>query len=260
VLTHAVELAQSSWGNRLVAGYALGSLAHGGFSIHVSDVDLGLILGDPLDDRDAKEVDRLVIGVSGAPPADRLSVFWGSVATLSGAATGGRFPPIDLLDLVRHGRLICGRDVRAQLRTPTWRELVVSGARFALGRLSTPDVTTHLKHPASLAHADVKTLTKLVLFPVRLLFTARTGQVGMNDEAVEHFLAVECGPAAELARKSVEWRSTPPEAGDHAVAALLQQGALPLYRIFINDYERRLREYAERDLAQAYREWRQQLA
>jgi hypothetical protein len=37
-----------SFTRRLIAGYALGSLAHGGFSPLVSDVDLGLILEDPV--------------------------------------------------------------------------------------------------------------------------------------------------------------------------------------------------------------------
>ncbi len=36
-------------GPRLVAAYALGSLAHGGFSPLVSDVDLGLVLTDPIE-------------------------------------------------------------------------------------------------------------------------------------------------------------------------------------------------------------------
>ena len=52
VLTAAVASARDVWGERLVAAYALGSLAHGGFSIHVSDIDLGLILADPLEDQD----------------------------------------------------------------------------------------------------------------------------------------------------------------------------------------------------------------
>ena len=48
VLERAVTAYAEALGDRLVAGYALGSLAHGGFSPLVSDVDLGLILADPL--------------------------------------------------------------------------------------------------------------------------------------------------------------------------------------------------------------------
>lgn len=261
VLVHAVELARTVWGNRLVAAYALGSLAHGGFSIHVSDVDLGLVLGDPLDERDAKAVDQLSseVKASGARLAERLSVYWGSLGTLCGIASGGRFPPLDLLDLKQFGRLLAGRDVRSQLRSPTLRELVVSGAQFALKHLSTPAVTAQLRNPVEFANANTKTLTKLVLYPVRFLFTARTGQIGMNDEAVKHFSTIEDGPEAELARKGLEWRFEPPDPGNRAVVELLRNGVLPLYRMFLADYERRLREYGEPELAQVYREWRERL-
>ncbi|OGA47136.1 MAG: hypothetical protein A3F74_27815 [Betaproteobacteria bacterium RIFCSPLOWO2_12_FULL_62_58] len=259
VLMHAVELARTVWGQRLVAAYALGSLAHGGFSVYVSDLDLGLLLTDPLDEGDAKAVDRLLTEVraGGAPLAERLSVYWGSLGTLAGIASGGRFPPLDLLDLKQFGRLLAGRDVRSQLRSPTLRELVVSGARFALKHLSTPAVTAQLRNPVEFANANTKTLTKLVLYPVRFLFTARTGQIGMNNQAVEYFVTVETGPAADLARKGLEWRFEPLDPRDRRVVAVLESGLLPLYRIFLDDYERRLREYGELDLAQAYGEWRQ---
>ena len=261
VLGEAVRVARENLGSRLIAAYTLGSLAHGGFSIHVSDIDLGLVLDDPLDERDANAVDRLLIGVraGGAPLTDRLSVYWGSLGTLSSGGTTGRFPPLDLLDLKQFGRLLAGRDVRSQLRTPTLRELVVSSAEFALKHLSTPEVAVNLKNPPALINAGIKTLTKLVLYPARFLFTAQTGQVGMNQEAVEHFLTVENGPAADLARKGLEWRTKPPNPNDHAVVDILEKGVLSIYRIFLADYERRLREYDEPGLAQAYREWRERL-
>ena len=44
VLAQALAAYRAALGSRLVAAYALGSLAHGGFSPLVSDVDLGLIL------------------------------------------------------------------------------------------------------------------------------------------------------------------------------------------------------------------------
>ena len=81
----------------------------------------------------------------------------------------------------------------------------------------------------------------------------------MNDEAVKHFSARQDGPAAALARKGLEWRFDPPGPGDPSVVEALRQGLLPLYRILLADYEQRLREYGEPDLAQAYHEWRQQL-
>jgi predicted nucleotidyltransferase len=47
VLAEAVSAYRQALGERLVAAYALGSLAHGGFSPLVSDVDLCVVLTDP---------------------------------------------------------------------------------------------------------------------------------------------------------------------------------------------------------------------
>jgi hypothetical protein len=52
VLVRAVAAYRAALGSRLIAGHALGSLAHGGFSPLVSDVDLGLILEDPVQAED----------------------------------------------------------------------------------------------------------------------------------------------------------------------------------------------------------------
>ena len=226
VLATALASARDVWGERLVAAYALGSLAHGGFSIHVSDVDFGLILNDPLEDRDTEEMATLSaeIKASGAPLADRLSVFWGSIATLSGEAPGGRFPPLDRLDLIRYGRILAGWDIREQLPSPSVRDLVVVGAEFALRVLSKPDVTAKLKDPEALAAGDLIPLTKTVLFPVRFFFTAGTGEVGMNDLAVEYFAAATSGPAARLAQRTLEWRQAPPKPGDPATRKVLRMG------------------------------------
>ena len=262
VLTYAVDQARTLWGERLIAAYALGSLAHGGFSIHVSDVDLGLVLADPLDASDAASVSELSSAVksSGEPLTDRLSVFWGSAATLSGKAAGGRFPPLDRLDLKQFGRLLAGRDVRAELGSPTLQELVIASARHALRYVARPEVKDLLRDPVALANAGTKPLTRLVLYPVRFLFTARTGQVGMNDAAVRHFVTTDNSHAAALARKALEWRFEPPGPGGPSVVELLREGLLPLYQIFLADYEQRLREYGERDLAQAFSDWRARLA
>ena len=215
----------------------------------------------PLEDRDAESVSDLSssLKASGTPLADRLSVFWGSLATLSGLATGGRFPPLDRLDLKQFGRLLVGRDIRDQLPQPSLRELVVVGAEFSLKRLSTREVIAKLKNPAALASSDLKTLTKLILFPVRFVFTARTGEVGRNNLAVDYFTGVTTGPAAELARTAFQWRDTPPDPRDHATLDVIERGLLPIYRIFLDDHETRLRDYGEHGLAEAFRAWRQQL-
>lgn len=261
VLQTAVAHAREAWADRLVAAYALGSLAHGGFSIHVSDVDIGLILQDPLGEKDGALAQELSssLKASGAPLADRVSVFWGSLATLSRGATGGRFPPLDRLDLKQYGRLLAGRDVRDEIPKPDLRDLVVIGAEFSLMRLSTPEVTAKLTDPVALAGADLKSLTKLVLFPVRFVFTASTGEVGRNDSAVDHFEKVNAGPAARLARAALGWRHAPPPPGDPGTLEVIARGILPLYRIFLDDHEARLANSGRHDLTEAFRAWRERL-
>lgn len=257
VLKYALAAAQDLLRDRLIAVYALGSLAHGGFSAHVSDVDVGLVLRDPLHSEDEQRVAALSARVktSSLPLAERLSVFWGSSATLKGIAAGGRFPPVDRLDLIESGRLLHGRDVRAEAVVPTVREMVVAAAAQALRSMATAEVTDQIRNPASIVAAGVKPLTKRILFPVRFLFTARTGRIGRNDLAVQHFAATESGLVAELALKGFEWRYEPPRLDDPAVLKCVQGGLLPLYRLFVGDYEARLRTYGEAELAQAFSDW-----
>jgi hypothetical protein len=58
---------------------------------------------------------------------------------------------------------------------------------------------------------------------------------------------------------ALEWRSNPPRPGDDSVVDMLRAGLLPLYHIFLADYENRLREYGQLDLARGCREWRREL-
>ena len=134
ILSEAVDAYRVALDERLVAAYALGSLAHGGFSALVSDVDLGLILADPVQSQDGDTIEAIAETQkrSGSALAERLSVFWGTPATLRGECEGGRFPPLDRLDLIENGRLIAGVDARTGLPRPTADELLITGAEFAL--------------------------------------------------------------------------------------------------------------------------------
>jgi hypothetical protein len=261
VLDLAVSRTRAIWPDRFIAAYALGSLAHGGFSIHVSDVDFGFIIADPLDDKDAASVQETSssIKTSGLPLAERLSVFWGSPNTLAGLSRGGRFPPLDRLDLKRFGRLLAGRDIREQVPQPDLRDLVTVSAEFALRQLSTDEAIGQIKNPALLAGSTLKTLTKRILYPVRFLYTARAGEVGRNEWAVRHFTDAATGPAVALAQAALAWRHAPPVVRDDAMLELIDRGLLPIYRIFLDDYETRLRNYGEQRLVDSFGAWRERL-
>src|SRR6266571_2644239 len=133
-LLAAAAAYRAALGDRLLAAYALGSLAHGGFSTPVSDIDLGLVVDDPRrpDDENTIEVVAAAQKLSDGPLTERLSVFWGTPNTLGGRRHGGRFPALDRLDLLENGRLLVGADVRSGLPWPSPPELIVAGAEFAV--------------------------------------------------------------------------------------------------------------------------------
>jgi hypothetical protein len=277
VLVRAVAAYRAALGSRLIAGYALGSLAHGGFSPLVSDVDLGLILDDPVRAKDRLTI-RTVAGsvrAGGSALDQRLSVFWGTPATLQGQRRGGRFPPLDRLDLLEYGRLLTGTDARSAVARPDRTELLVAGAEFALGYLGgaarlpdrlrqralfrsrDDDVLTEIRTPARLVSAGPRRVTKIVLFPVRFLFTAQTGQVGTNTLAARHYLASPGAPATSLVAAALAWRLEPPADGE--AAALLGRELVPLFVHYIDDHIARLRAVGQHRLADRFHRWRTRL-
>jgi hypothetical protein len=278
VLAQAVAAYQAALGSRLIAAYALGSLAHGGFSPLVSDVDLGLILRDPswMKDRLAIRAVARAVRAGGSELHQRLSVFWGTPATLAGRASGGRFPPLDRLDLLDHGRLLTGQDARHGVARPGPEELLVAGAEFALatlggggnlpGRLRAlprpgardRGALAEIRNPARLVSRGPRRTTKIVLFPVRFLFTAATGRVGTNPLAAEHYLASAGAPAAELVAAALAWRLEPP-ADEAAATALLGRELIPLYAYYLDDHMTRLSAVGRRGLAGSFRRWRARL-
>jgi hypothetical protein len=277
VLARAVSAYRAALGSRLIAGYALGSLAHGGFSALVSDVDLGLILHDPVTMKDRVTVRAVARSVKagGSPLDQRLSVFWGTPATLAGQRRGGRFPPLDRLDLLEYGRLLTGQDLRSVVARPDQAELLVAGAEFALGylggtaklpdrlrawaRLRRPDdtVLNEIRTPSRLVSRGPRRLTKIVLFPVRFLFTAETGQVGTNTLATEHYLASANPAAAALVSAALAWRLEPPAADE--ATTLLSRELIPLYIQYIDDHIARLRATDRYRLAVRFQRWRTRL-
>jgi hypothetical protein len=256
VLAEAVEAYAGALGERLAAAYALGSLSHGGFSPLVSDVDLGLILAEPLHPSDPDTLLSVAerLRTRGSALHQRLSVFWGTRASLRGEGGVGRFPPLDRLCLLEHGRLLWGQEARMGLPRPDPDELLVSGAEFALELLAR-DTAAELHDPERLLSRGVRWVTKVVLFPVRFLFTAQTGQEGTNDDAAARYLAGDA-PGSTLVAAALAWRTAPPEAGR---AAVLLRELVPLYLHYIDDHSARLAAAGRADLAGSFRRWRSRL-
>jgi hypothetical protein len=256
VLAQAVAAAREVLDERLVAAYALGSLAHGGFSTLVSDIDLGLILSDPLRPSDPETLGAIVERVKMRGPLhERLSVFWGTASSLHANQTGGRFPALDRLDLIENGRLLYGTDARQNLARPSSDELLVDGAEFALGHLGTDEVVEEVRRPELLLGRGVRRLTKLVLFPVRFLFTAVTGQVGTNAASGAHYLADDHSVGTALVAAGLAWRTSPPD-DEAATLALLRSDMVPLYLHYLDDHIGRLGARGRVELAARFQDWR----
>jgi hypothetical protein len=280
VLAEAAEAFRVALGDRLLAAYALGSLAHGGFSELVSDIDLGLIVSDPLRPADDETIEAIARTEKRKRSAlhERLSVFWGTPTTLRGEQKGGRFPALDRLDLIENGRLLIGDDsARSRLPRPSAAALLIAGAEFALdylsgvprpGRLSSEelgsmrvageDASREILFPGLLLGHGMRRTTKLVLFPVRFLYTAATGRVGTNDSAVSRYLEDEQAPGRRLVAAALRWRTVPPT-DESAASELLREQLLPLYLHYIDDHVERLDLLGKTELAGSFREWRNRL-
>jgi hypothetical protein len=258
VLAEAVEAFQVAFGDRLLAAYALGSLAHGGFSELVSDIDVGLIISDPPLPEDVSTIQQVADAEKskGSGLHERLSVFWGTPATLRGEQDGGRFPPLDRLDLIENGRLLAGSDARAGLPRPTARELIVTGAEFALDHLG--GAVDEIRSPELLISRGIHLVTKLVLFPVRFLYTAASGRIGTNAAAAGHYLGDGQAVSTELVAAALAWRTSPPT-DEVAAVALLRVQMVPLYLHYIADHITRLDALREAELADAFRDWQHRL-
>lgn len=243
-------------GDRLVAAYALGSLAHGGFAPAVSDIDLGLVLTD----RHADD-ERTIHRVTGAlhekgGPYGRLSVFWGSLPALRANRDDGRFPAVDRLDLRNSGRLLLGEDVRPEVAQPADRTLLTDSVRFALEMLAAEPVVAHFHDPARLA-SDNRLFTKAVLLPLRFLYTAAQAETGSTDDAIGHHLARPAPVAAELVRAATRARHGQPDPEDR-LTELLQAELVPLYLFYIDTSLSRLTS-EDGPLVEGLADWRARL-
>ena len=121
-----------------------------------------------------------------------------------------------------------------------------------------PDsAVAEIRNPSLLVSRGPRRVTKVVLFPVRFLFTADTGRVGTNHLAAEHYLA--SGHARRrTGYRGSGWRREPPADAEAAVA-LVGRDLIPLYVQYIDDHVARLRIAGHHRLAGKFSRWRGRL-
>jgi hypothetical protein len=206
VIEAAVAAAEERLDDRLASAYAIGSLAHGGFAPAVSDVDLALLTGEPVDDMAAivEEVKDEVAGTweLGA----RLSIFHAPWAEFADPPEGARFPPIDRFDLVRYGILVGGTDLRgAHATLPSSGEIRAHAIESALRRVTPEQLDADLDRLTT-GGVSVADATKTVLWPIRLQHVCDIGQATGNADAVFHYVSLPDAGHGALAQDALAWR------------------------------------------------------
>jgi hypothetical protein len=204
-----VAEAEERLGDRLVSAYAIGSLAHGGFAPAVSDVDLALLTGEPVDGM-AAIVEGIQEEVARTQELGaRLSVFHSSWADFDDPPEGARFPPIDRFDLVRYGILVAGTDLRdAHARVPGSEEIRAHAVESALRRVTPEGLDADLEQLAA-GGVTVHDATKTVLWPIRLQHVCDVGEATGNADAVAHYLSLSDAGHGALAQDALAWRDLP---------------------------------------------------
>jgi hypothetical protein len=207
VIADTVQAAQAVLGAEIEAIFTLGSLAHGGFAPLVSDIDVAIIVAAtaPSTAEQIARVQSLVIDKRSSPLSERLSVFWADWhAVRTGNGGHSRLGPVDRLDLLDSGRLLLGSDLREPSVRPSQQELVVMSADHMLNKF-TDIYLERLRDTRALLAGGPRAVTKAILFPVRFMYTLRTGRIGLNDNSARWY-AAEGLPGGALALKALEWR------------------------------------------------------
>ena len=181
-VARVAEHFRSELGPSLVEVYKLGSLAHGGFSVIYSDIDVGLLLNC---EEPPSEIAALVTDAKALQPelGNKLSVFWGNPAF-----SWGRLPIIDRLDLLDHGVPIIGDHI-ADFPRPT-RVEVHQALRESIEKSWQPRIP-ELQALTRLEAKDRKPYVRAILYAARLIFTWDKLAVDSNDCAVEYLHQVQ---------------------------------------------------------------------
>jgi len=234
--------------------YVMGSLARGGFSELASDIDVAVVFAPGLPDDVGNALRAIAAACTAAHPSvgNGLSLLWSSVETFD-ESDGGNLGAFDKRDLVDHAVLWRGSELRSRLRRVSSEELEVEGAHKALDSLLDEAGISLLVAPEKLLALDQVRLSKLVLFPARYLYIARTGVTDGHELIAADHAKAHPGDEARLVSFACQLRSTPMDklAGDGVQSlAMLLRCVLPsLYLRFARLYSARMQAYGEIALA-----------
>lgn len=173
-------------GNQLLGFYLLGSLAHGGFNRRYSDIDVGLVAENGIDEALSTAIKAEAENLS-PKLAPKLSLFWSNREFST-----GRFPPLDRLDYLDSAVPLFERE-RVVIERPT-----LSGVRAYLRGAPFESWATNTQKFAALTVLESenhKPYLRAHLYPARFAYSWLTGKMASNDDAVDYLMA---NPPAEL--------------------------------------------------------------
>lgn len=255
-----VVSAKDTFNKHGISVYIMGSLARGGFSEISSDIDIGIILNDSLNDVSININHILSTARKNYPSVkNNISIFWGSIDSINGVIDAGRYPPFDRLDLIDHGLLLSGKDIKGMLVRPTKKELEIASTLFALDYLGNQERIAEFNNCEHIAKKGVVYVTKTILFPARFIYLERTGEIAGNDVSYQYYLDNFKGADAELIDLGYFWRhnSLPKEL--NMVTEHLNKGLIRLYTNFIDIYVKSMESYSEHNLKRKLTNWKKNI-
>jgi predicted nucleotidyltransferase len=184
---------------RLLGVYAIGSLAHDGFSTRYSDIDVALIAEDAEISQDLARLrgDAATLSTEHAP---KLSLFW-----TDRHFSVGRFPPLDRLDLIDHGIALVERQIVRPPR-PTLGEVRAYLGGDPLRNWSAQvEKLNALEELTSNSH---KAYMRALLYPARFAYSWTMGLMASNDAAVAWLRPhAPAGLDVELVERALDCRN-----------------------------------------------------
>jgi hypothetical protein len=260
LVNELVATTRNLFSEKCTAIYAMGSLARGGFSELVSDIDIGIILEGSFDGVD-KKINQIHSQVVKNNPSvsNDVSIFWGSVDSINGVIDSGRYPPFDRLDLIDHALLLWGQDNRQELVRPSIKELEIASAEFAIEYLGSSVSVDEFHNCKTIAEKGTVHVTKIILYPARFIYLAKTFSIAGNEESYKFYKENFKGSDVELIEQGYLWRYEAMPNDLDFVTRQLESGLISLYSNFLDIYISRMEGHGEKKLMNSLVKWRNDL-